>query len=151
MLLDTNSVFMKQHFTKQKGSLAEQAVILQLLKRDFHVSVPLGDFLPYDLIVDNGSRLLKIQVKGAWWDQGKENYVVDNRRTKTNRRVMRRSNYQDADFDFAILYIPDVDISYIMPSPVFNAYGSEIHLVESDKRQRKPRSAQFREAWQLLT
>ncbi|PHI21688.1 hypothetical protein CEQ90_01360 [Lewinellaceae bacterium SD302] len=29
-------------------------------------------------------------------------------------------------------------------------YGFEIHLVESDKRQRKPRSAEFREAWNLI-
>jgi hypothetical protein len=37
-----------------------------------------------------------------------------------------------------------------MPCAVFTSYGSEIHLVESDKRQRKPRSAEFREAWDLI-
>ena len=33
---------------------------------------------------------------------------------------------------------------------VFINYGSEIHLVEADKRQRKPRSAVFRNAWELI-
>lgn|GEM_PF-6078910 len=33
---------------------------------------------------------------------------------------------------------------------VFIGYGSEIHLVETDKRQRKPRSAKYREAWELI-
>lgn len=33
---------------------------------------------------------------------------------------------------------------------VFIGYGSEIHLVEAEKRQRKPRSAQYRDAWQLI-
>ena len=33
---------------------------------------------------------------------------------------------------------------------VFIGYGSEIHLVEADRRQRKPRSAKFRDAWELL-
>lgn len=33
---------------------------------------------------------------------------------------------------------------------VFISYGSEIHLVESQKRQRKPRSAQYRNAWNLI-
>lgn len=33
---------------------------------------------------------------------------------------------------------------------VFVAYGSEIHLVEAEKRQRKPRSAQYRDGWELI-
>ena len=46
-------------------------------------------------------------VKCAWFDNKKNNYVVDNRRTKTNRRHMLRENYTFSDFDFAILYIDD--------------------------------------------
>ena len=33
---------------------------------------------------------------------------------------------------------------------MFIGYGSEIHLVEADKRQRKPRSAEYRDAWGLI-
>jgi hypothetical protein len=29
-------------------------------------------------------------------------------------------------------------------------YASEIHLVEADKRQRKPLSAEYRDAWELI-
>jgi hypothetical protein len=29
-------------------------------------------------------------------------------------------------------------------------YDSEIHLVETDRRQRRPRSADFRDAWELM-
>ena len=94
--------------------------------------------------------MLKIQIKSAWWDQSKNNYVVDNRRTKTNRRRMIRSNYASEDFDFAIIYIDKLEVFYVMPAEVFRSYGSEIHLVEEEKRQRKPRSAVYREAWNLL-
>ena len=94
--------------------------------------------------------MIKIQVKSAWFDQHKENYVVDNRRTKTNRREMIRSNYRKDDFDFAILYIEDLNVFYVMPSEIFISYGSEIHLVETTKRQRKPKSAAYREAWQII-
>lgn len=134
--------------TKLKGDIAEQAVILEALKRGWEVLTPVGDRLAYDLVFGVGKKFVKIQVKSAWWDERKENYVVDVRRTKTNRRQMVRSNYTSQDFDFAILYIMDLNIFYIMPSQVFNSYGSEIHLVESEKRQRKPRSHQFREAWE---
>jgi len=140
---------MKQ-LTKYTGSIAEQAVTLELLKRKLHVSVPIGDYLPYDLIIDNGHQLLKIQIKCAWWDKGKHNYVVDNRRTRTNRRHIKRSVYTPIDFDFAICYLLDLEVYYIMPSTIFCSYASEIHFVESDKRQRKPKSATYREAWFLL-
>jgi hypothetical protein len=33
---------------------------------------------------------------------------------------------------------------------VFIGYRSEIHLVEAEKRQRKPRSARYRDAWVLI-
>lgn len=33
---------------------------------------------------------------------------------------------------------------------MFIDYGSEVHLVEAEKRQRKPRSAQYRNAWELI-
>ena len=33
---------------------------------------------------------------------------------------------------------------------MFVSYGSEIHMVEAEKRQRKPRSAGYRDAWELI-
>lgn len=136
--------------TKLHGDIAEQAAILEILKRGWGVMVPIGDRLPYDLVIDLEGQLKKIQVKSAWWDEKKQNYVVDNRRTQTNRRVMKRSSYLPGDFDFALLYIRELSIFYIMPFEIFNGYGSEIHLVEAEKRQRKPKSVDYREAWNLL-
>ena len=37
-----------------------------------------------------------------------------------------------------------------MPVQVFTSYGGGITLVESEKRQRKPKSAEYRQAWNLL-
>jgi hypothetical protein len=36
------------------------------------------------------------------------------------------------------------------PILVFIGYGSEIHLVEAEKRQRKPKSADYRDRWDLI-
>ena len=138
-------------YTKLKGDVAEQAVILKALKQGWGVSVPIGDRHAYDLVFDINGVLLKIQVKSAWFDSNRNNYVVDTRRTKTNRRKMVRSHYEISDFDFAILYIEDHGIFYVFPCDVFISYGSEIHLVETDKRQRKPKSAEYREAWKLIS
>lgn len=90
-------------------------------------------------------------MKAAWYDEQKDNYVVDNRRTKTNRRHMLRSSYEATDFDFALVYLDDRDMFYVFPVDVFIDYGSEIHMVEAQKRQRKPRSANYRDAWNLIS
>jgi PD-(D/E)XK endonuclease len=136
--------------TKLKGDIAEQAVVLYALKQGWGVLKPYGDRMPYDIVFDINGIFLKIQVKSAWFDESRQNYVVDTRRTKTNRREMIRSTYKILDFDFAVIYIQDLEIFYVMPSDVFIGYGSEIHLVETEKRQRKPKSSEFRNAWELI-
>lgn len=107
--------------------------------------------MPYDLALDLDGRLLRIQVKGAWYDPGARYYVVDARRTKTNRRRMLRERYDTNDFDFAILHIDELNVFYVMPVEAFVGYGSTVSLVEDDKRQRKPRSAEYKNRWGLLS
>jgi hypothetical protein len=137
--------------TKLKGDLAEQAAVLHALKRGWGVLKPVGDRLPYDLVFDIDGSLVRVQVKFAWLDAKTQNYVVDTRRTKTNRREMVRELYTVADFDFALAYLEDADVFYVFPVDVFISYGSGIHLVEADRRQRKPRSAGYRDAWNLIS
>jgi len=136
--------------TKLRGDIAEQAAVFQALKRGWGVLTPVGDRLPYDLVFDVGGMLVKVQVKCAWFDEARRNYVVDNRRTKTNRRAMVRDVYAESDFDFALVYIEELDLFYVFPVDVFISYASEIHMVEADRRQRKPKSADFRDAWTLI-
>jgi hypothetical protein len=136
--------------TKLQADIAEAAVLTKLLKRGFRVLRPIGDRLPYDLAVDVGGRLIRIQVKSAWYEPSKRLYTVDARRTKTNRRFMRRARYTSDDFDIAILYLHEPDVCYVMPIHVFASYRSGISLVEEQKRQRFPHSAAYRERWELL-
>lgn len=137
--------------TKLKADIAESAVITELLKRGFRVLKPVGDRLPYDLAVDLGGKLIRIQVKSAWFDQPSKAYLVDSRRTKTNRREMRREYYDVSDFDFAVIYIEELDTFYVMPVDVFTSFKSTISFIEADKRQRKPKSADYKEGWDLIS
>lgn len=137
--------------TKLKADIAESAVATALLERDFRVLKPVGDRLPYDLAVDHRGTLIRIQVKHAWFDVKKRMFLVDSRRTKTNRRTMVRQPYSAADFDFAIIYLGEPRVFYVMPVDVFVTYTSSVCMVESQKRQRRPRSAEYRERWDLLS
>ncbi len=137
--------------TKLKGDIAEQAAILKLLEFGWGVAKPIGDRLPYDLIADVNGKLVRLQVKSAWFNAFDQNYCIDVRRTKINRRQMIRSLYTDQDFDFALIYLPEERIFYVFPVSVFIGFGSTLSLVESDKRQRKPRSANYRQAFELIS
>jgi hypothetical protein len=64
---------------------------------------------------------------------------------------MIRDTYSCDDFDAAIIYLPQVKVFYVMPVEMFLSFGSSISFVESEKRQRKPKPAPFRERWSLFT
>ena len=136
--------------TKLKGDIAEQAVILQALQRGYGALRPVGDRMPYDIVFDVEGCLVKVQVKSAWKDTKGASYVIDARRTKTNRREMVRDYYSESDFDFLIAYIEDFGIFYVIPFSVYESYGSSICLVAESRNTRLPRTWQYREAWHLI-
>jgi hypothetical protein len=137
--------------TKLKSDITELTVAAELLKRGFKVLKPIGDRLSYDLAVDINGFLVRIQVKAAWDNEKKLMHLVDNRRTCTNRRRMKRKYYDVADFDVAILVNLESSSFYIMPIAVFVKYASSIAIVENKKRQRLPLSSKFRDRWDLIT
>lgn len=63
---------------------------------------------------------------------------------------MLRGRYTKSDFDFAIVYLDETEVFYVFPVEDFVSDRSGIHLVEAEKRQRKPRSSEYRNAWHLL-
>jgi hypothetical protein len=50
---------------KKQGAIAEQLFATQAMRRGFGVSLPLGDYLPYDVILDNDGILFRVQVKST--------------------------------------------------------------------------------------
>jgi len=69
---------------KQQGAIAEQLFATQALRKGFGVSMPLGDFLPYDLIIDNSGILFRIQVKSTTYKEYNSYHfkIGNGRRTK---------------------------------------------------------------------
>ncbi len=104
--------------TKLKGDVAEHAVILHSLKAGWDVLLPVGDRLPYDLVIVEYRRMIRIQVKSAWKDRKCDDYVVDTRRSHTNRRKNYHTKYHFEDFDFAVVWVQDLDVFYVFPSKV---------------------------------
>jgi hypothetical protein len=51
--------------TKRVGDIAELAVMSALLRRGFRVAIPFGEDNRYDLIIDDGVALSRVQVKSG--------------------------------------------------------------------------------------
>lgn len=137
--------------TKLKGDLSEQIVVCEALKRGWGVSIPIGDRLPYDLVFDVNDRLIKIQVKTAWIFRGDSNvWVVETRRTKTNRRKMVRDRYEETDCDFVIASIPENNVFWIFPIKSYLSWKGAITLKLEDNGQRRLDSTEFKNGWNLI-
>lgn len=141
---------MKESTTKQRGDVAEYRVLAELLRRNFNVLMPVGDRLPYDLAIDFGGKLIRIQVKRAWFHDATKAWIAGVRRSQTNRRVYRITPYSETDFDVLIAWIPDLDVFYVFPVAVACSFASSIYMVEGVSRQRTPKAAAYREAWHVL-
>lgn len=51
--------------TRRRGAVVELRFALACIERHAMVAAPWGDYAPYDWIVDNGTRLYRVQVKSA--------------------------------------------------------------------------------------
>ena len=58
---------------KRKGDLAELAVALDLRRRGYGVAFPFGEASAYDLIIERGDKLERVQVKHT----ASDGHVVD--------------------------------------------------------------------------
>jgi hypothetical protein len=134
--------------TKLKGDIAETRVTYELLRRGLFPSKPVGDRMPYDLIIDNGKSLLKIQIKSNFSETTKS---VAFRKNNWCQRVITYRSYSTDDFDFAIVWDAVTDFFYIYPVSIV-ADGKAVTL---DRGQRKYKydktiTNDFRDRWDFL-
>lgn len=107
--------------SKAKGEVSEGHVIAHLLKMGYSVSMPFGDNQRYDLILDDGERLWRIQVKTARLQRG---CLVFNA-ASVNGFTGVKTDYR-GQIDLFLAYSPDTDKVYRVP--VDEAGINEVNL-----------------------
>jgi hypothetical protein len=98
---------------------------------------PHGDSAPYDVVVDNGRRLLRVQVKSVA-KRHRDSYEINAGRGRFIKRA-----YTCAEIDFLAAWIVPDDTWFIIP----------VAALRCRKTLRLSRSGHFlgyREAWTLL-
>jgi hypothetical protein len=96
-----------------KGNTSEAIVMAAYSEAGFTVSTPFGTGAPYDLIVDIGSRLCKIQVKRGWLRKGCVIYRGKRRMKEAHSYATRP--YTESEVDYFAIYYPAMDSIYVVP------------------------------------
>ena len=98
--------------TKQTGDETEAKIIAALITEGYSVSVPFGDNDKYDLLLDTGTELLRVQCKTGWI----EDEVV---RFKTGSKTTVDGTVEIAGYDGCIdafaVRCKDTEILYWVP------------------------------------
>jgi len=126
---------------KRRGEMAEAAFLHKASSLGFGVSKPWGDSDPYDLIVDSGSGLWRVQVKSAYYSNKYGGYMIcahGNRSTKP---------YTLKEIDALVAYIVPEDLWYVLPVRLFRKVKS-VRLYP--KTGSPSRYNSYRDEWRLL-
>ena len=98
--------------TKSIGDRSEAVVLAALVQRGYHVLIPFGENHRYDLVVDDGSKFFRIQVKtgrlrkGVIWFNCYSSHT--HRKGTTCRRYL-------GDIEYFGVYCSHVESVYLVP------------------------------------
>ena len=102
---------MQKRQTSGKGNISELKVITAYVEAGLAVSIPFGGGAPYDLIVDTGTRLLKVQVKTGRLRNGCMLFPTVRFSGHTGKGI----RYVSGEIDLFAVYCSDNDLIYILP------------------------------------
>ena len=119
--------------TNDKSAIAEQKAILRALEKGFIVSRPVSP-CRYDLVIDDGERLLKVQVKYGDGVAGSEGTIKANLGTVCHGKA---NLYKEGQVDLLLIYIPKVDKIIALTPDKFCGRPSIIIRYEPSKRYRE--------------
>lgn len=92
--------------TKQKGNITEMQCAIALMQKGYKISFPYGEDCKYDMIVDTGSKLYRVQCKTASPLANKEDgFKFKTRSTIITTHGAKASSYSEDDIElFATMY-----------------------------------------------
>jgi hypothetical protein len=104
-----------------RGVIAEAAIANEAAQLGFSVMVPAFGSPRCDMVLDDGSRLLRIQCKAA---STRRDVVFI--RAQTNRRTAtgyERGTYTEDEIDLIAAYCPEINRSFAVPITEFGPGG----------------------------
>lgn len=96
---------------KTKGTISEQFIIAHILSLGYGVSVPVGDNLRYDLIVDDGISLHRVQSRTGRYQNGC--VIAETFSSRLNSKFMYKKKFNKTDIDYFAIYYENT--VYVIP------------------------------------
>lgn len=133
----------KRPNTKLTGERSEAAFLHRAAGLGFGVAKPWGDSMRYDFILDNGERLIRVQVKCTETIRAR---AYETRATYTTGKT--RAVYTKKDIEYIAAHVVPLDLWYIVPvdlcteAPMLRFYPH--------RKAKKMRLEKFRELWSQL-
>ena len=129
---------------KRRGSQYEAAFATQALKRGLDILEPYGDYMPYDVMVQNGDgRIVRVQVKGTGNQiKNKPGYKVI---AATGNATKTPINPDEVDVLAA--YVEPEDTWYVIP--VVKLKGN-VSVYLNPNTKRNGRYEVWKEAWNVF-
>ena len=111
--------------------------MLALRNAGLALSVPFGENTRYDLIIDDGKRLARVQCKTARYRNGAVVWSVCSSHAHHPNPKPKRLDYQD-DVDFFAVYCPVIGSVYLVPIadlPMMRSASLRIEAPRNNQRK----------------
>ena len=125
--------------TKTKGNVTELKCILKLTELGFKVSKPVFDDARYDLIIDTGKRLLKIQVKTSVWSKDKSAFSFNGYSQHNLGKANKRMKYTNKDIDF---FMTEKEDKYYLYPAEEKGFSQKTLRIKSKQKQPSIKNAE---------
>jgi hypothetical protein len=99
---------------KDVGDRSTMAIIFALRLLDYAVLVPFGENTRYDLVIDNGSLLRRVQCKTGRLKNGAVHFPTCSTYVHHKNPKVPRRDYKGQIDDFAV-YCPELGAVYLIP------------------------------------
>lgn len=131
--------------TRNKGALAEYRFISTAISLNLRVLAPAVEGYPYDVVIDNGARFYRIQVKYAARDKRLEKTfsVMTQRRVSSTKAIYKK--YTADEVDFFAVYIWYIDTFFIIPYQAVQGNSISLNLANENNKY-----TAYKNNWSLL-
>ena len=129
---------------KRRGSQYESAFMTQALKRGLDILEPYGDYMPYDVMVQNADgRIQRVQVKGTGARiKGKPGYKIIAASGNTGKTPLNPE-----EVDVLAAYVELEDTWYLIP---IKKLKGNVSVYLNPNTKRNGRYEVWKEAWNVF-
>jgi hypothetical protein len=119
--------------SKAQGDIAEITFLLKAKKLGLTCLTPYSAITPYDIVVDTGSRLIKVQVKSSNTNMTRNGRRYDYKyKVGLGKGKHSKTRYNQNEVDIFAVYIIPEDTFYIIPFGAVRTINIYIHTDKND-------------------